>query len=61
MGDQQDSRALELYLKGFDCGSHFRVRVNSCDSIASLREIVDEFFFQPDAARPPETPFVQAV
>ena len=55
-------RALSSwYSKGFDCGSHFRVRVNSCDSIINLREIVDEFFFQPDAARLPETPFVQAV
>ena len=32
--------------------SQFRVRVNSCDSIAQLREIVDEFFIAPaDAAR----------
>jgi tRNA-dihydrouridine synthase B len=45
-------RALSSwYSKGFDCGSHFRVRVNSCDSIASLREIIDEFFFaQPRVA-----------
>jgi tRNA-dihydrouridine synthase B len=40
-------RALSSwYSKGFDCGSHFRIRVNSCESIAQLREIVDEFFFQ---------------
>ena len=39
-------RALSSwYSKGFDCGSHFRVRVNSCESIAHLRETVDEFFF----------------
>jgi tRNA-dihydrouridine synthase B len=39
-------RALcSWYSKGFDCGSHLRVRVNSCESIAQLREIVDEFFF----------------
>jgi tRNA-dihydrouridine synthase B len=39
-------RALcSWYSKGFECGSHFRVRVNSCDSIGTLREIVDEFFF----------------
>ena len=39
-------RALSSwYSKGFDCGSHFRVRVNSCESIGELREIVDEFFF----------------
>jgi tRNA-dihydrouridine synthase B len=38
-------RALcSWYSKGFDCGSHFRVRVNSCDSIGNLREIIDEFF-----------------
>ena len=39
-------RALcSWYSKGFDCGSHFRVRVNSCESIANLRDIIDEFFF----------------
>ena len=39
-------RALSSwYSKGFDCGSHFRVRVNSCESVAHLREIIDEFFF----------------
>ena len=39
-------RALcSWYSKGFEYGSHFRVRVNSCESIASLREIIDEFFF----------------
>ena len=46
-------RALcSWYSKGFEGGSQFRVRVNSCDSIAQLREIVDEFFLAPaDAAR----------
>ncbi len=39
-------RALcSWYSKGFECGSHFRVRVNSCESIAHLREIIDQFFF----------------
>jgi tRNA-dihydrouridine synthase B len=39
-------RALcSWYSKGFDCGSQFRVRVNSCESIAQLREIVNDFFF----------------
>jgi tRNA-dihydrouridine synthase B len=39
-------RALcSWYSKGFEYGSHFRVRVNSCESIATLRETVDEFFF----------------
>ena len=44
-------RALcSWYSKGFDCGSHFRVRVNSCESIAQLKDIIDEFFFAaPDA------------
>jgi len=44
-------RALcSWYSKGFDCGSHLRVRVNSCESIRQLREIVDEFFFAAPAA-----------
>jgi tRNA-dihydrouridine synthase B len=39
-------RALcSWYSKGFDRGSHFRVRVNSCDTIPHLGEIIDEFFF----------------
>jgi len=43
-------RALcSWYSKGFECGSHFRVRVNSCESVANLREIIDEFFFSPPA------------
>jgi tRNA-dihydrouridine synthase B len=38
-------RALATwYSKGFDNGSHFRTRVNSCQSIAELRDIVAEFF-----------------
>ena len=38
-------RALcSWYSKGLDDGSHLRVRVNSAQSIAELREIVDEFF-----------------
>lgn len=38
-------RALcSWYSKGLDGGSHLRVRVNSAESIAELREIVDEFF-----------------
>jgi tRNA-dihydrouridine synthase B len=41
-------RALcSWYSKGVDCGSHLRVRVNACESIAQLREIIDEFFFSP--------------
>ena len=43
-------RALcSWYSKGVDCGSHLRVRVNACESIAELREIVDEFFLSPPA------------
>jgi len=38
-------RALcSWYSKGLDNGSHLRVRVNRAESIAELREIVDEFF-----------------
>jgi tRNA-dihydrouridine synthase B len=38
-------RALcSWYSKGLDDGSHLRVRVNRAQSIAELREIVDEFF-----------------
>jgi tRNA-dihydrouridine synthase len=38
-------RALcSWYSKGFDGGSQFRVRVNSCQSIAELRDIIEEFF-----------------
>jgi tRNA-dihydrouridine synthase B len=38
-------RALaSWYSKGFEGGSQFRVRVNSCESIAELRDIVAEFF-----------------
>ena len=46
-------RALSSwYSKGFDCGSHFRIRVNRCESIPHLREIVDEFFFSSSSAAP---------
>jgi nifR3 family TIM-barrel protein len=38
-------RALcSWYSKGLDGGSHLRVRVNQAESIAELREIIDEFF-----------------
>jgi tRNA-dihydrouridine synthase B len=41
-------RALcSWYSKGFDNGSHFRVRVNSCETIGALRDIIDDFFFAP--------------
>jgi len=32
------------YSKGFDAGSHFRVRVNSVTSLPALRETIQEFF-----------------
>jgi nifR3 family TIM-barrel protein len=38
------------YSKGLDGGSHLRVRVNSATTIAELRGIVDEFFFEVPAA-----------
>jgi len=45
-------RALcSWYSKGFDNGSHLRVRVNSCESIPELREIVDRFFFSGSPAQ----------
>ena len=38
-------RALcSWYTKGLDSGSHLRVRVNAANSIAELRDIIDEFF-----------------
>jgi nifR3 family TIM-barrel protein len=41
-------RALcSWYSKGLDGGSHLRVRVNQAESIAELREIIDEFFTAP--------------
>jgi tRNA-dihydrouridine synthase len=35
---------LSWYSKGFENGSHLRVRINSAQSIAQVREIVDEAF-----------------
>jgi tRNA-dihydrouridine synthase B len=44
-------RALcSWYSKGFDGGSQFRVQVNSCESVAQLRHIVEDFFFVPEGA-----------
>jgi len=38
-------RALcSWYSKGLDGGSHLRVRVNQAESIAELRDVIDEFF-----------------
>jgi nifR3 family TIM-barrel protein len=42
-------RALNAwYTKGLDNGSHLRVAINAADSLASLRVIIEEFFFQPE-------------
>ena len=41
-------RALgSWYTKGLEDGSRLRVAINSADSIAHLRAIIDEFFFAP--------------
>jgi hypothetical protein len=32
------------YTKGIDSGSHLRVGINSAESVARVRQIVDEFF-----------------
>ena len=38
-------RALNSwYTKGLDSGSHLRVAINSAESIAQLRTIIQEFF-----------------
>jgi tRNA-dihydrouridine synthase len=36
---------MSWYSKGLDGGSHLRVRVNSAESLAHLRQIIGEFFF----------------
>jgi tRNA-dihydrouridine synthase B len=39
-------RALgSWYTKGLDHGSHLRTAINSAESLARLRELIDEFFF----------------
>ena len=43
-------RALNAwYTKGLDNGSHLRVRINAAESIPQLRDLVREFFLEPDA------------
>jgi tRNA-dihydrouridine synthase B len=45
-------RALNSWFtKGLDSGSHLRVAVNQAESIAQLREIVEQFFLAPTATR----------
>ena len=41
---------MSWYSKGLDGGSHLRVRVNSAESLAHLRQIIDEFFFVAEPA-----------
>jgi tRNA-dihydrouridine synthase len=44
-------RALNSwYTKGLDNGSHLRVAVNSAESMAQLRELIQSFFATSDAA-----------
>jgi len=44
-------RALNAwYSKGLDGGSQLRVAINSCESIADLRGLIGEFFFEPVSA-----------
>jgi len=55
-------RALNAwYSKGLDGGSHLRVAINSCESIAQLRDLIGEFFFRsqlvgPTYGSPPPNP-----
>jgi nifR3 family TIM-barrel protein len=47
-------RALNSwYTKGLDNGSHLRVAINSAESLAHLREIIDEFFLVGQTSRVP--------
>ena len=40
-------RALgSWYTKGFENGSHLRVAINRCESLAGLRETIGAFFFE---------------
>ncbi|HJO39668.1 MAG: tRNA dihydrouridine synthase DusB [Vicinamibacterales bacterium] len=44
-------RALgSWYTKGLDNGSHLRQQINQAESIAELRAIIQDFFFDPDRA-----------
>ena len=44
-------RALNAwYSKGLDNGSHLRVAINAADSIAQLREVIEQFFMEPVSA-----------
>jgi tRNA-dihydrouridine synthase B len=51
-------RALgSWYTKGVENGSHLRVRINQCTSIAELREIIDEFFWEAETEERGQPPF----
>jgi tRNA-dihydrouridine synthase B len=53
-------RALNSwYSKGLDNGSHLRVAINAADSIAQLRDIIEEFFAAAGANPVPESARVQ--
>ena len=44
-------RALNSwYSRGLEAGSRFRVAINSADSIAAVRGLIGEFFFEPEGA-----------
>jgi tRNA-dihydrouridine synthase B len=44
VGHQQAAGLCSWYTKGFEGGSQLRVSINSAESIAHLREIIDNFF-----------------
>ncbi len=51
-------RALNSwYTKGLDNGSHLRIAINSADSIAHLRGIIEDFFFEPAIQRSEDSGF----
>ena len=40
-------RALgSWYTKGLDIGSHLRMKINTADSLAALRDAIEEFFWR---------------
>jgi len=49
---------MSWYSRGLDGGSQLRVRVNSAESLAQLRDIIDDFFF---AAGMPNGPAVLSI
>jgi tRNA-dihydrouridine synthase B len=52
-------RALgSWYTKGLDNGSHLRTKINSADSLALLRDVIEEFFWR--GADNPARPLAEA-